>query len=201
MTVKRVTLVVAIAAAMLDTPRSVRGAGEGDLSRRSAADVASAKGDWLQWGGAGRNFMPDATGLAASWPPAGRKSCGAARSAKATRRFSSRADASTRCTGRSACCRPCDGARRKWSPPSTPPAARRSGSSSTPRRPTASISHRALVPLDPAHCRQPDLRDEHPQGAVRARQGHRTASVGARLHEGVQRAVARSRLHLQSDSL
>ena len=73
MTVKRVTLVVAIAAAMLDTPRSVRGAGEGDLSRRSAADVASAKGDWLQWGGAGRNFMPDATGLAASWPPGGPK--------------------------------------------------------------------------------------------------------------------------------
>ena len=27
--------------------------------------------DWLQWGGAGRNFMPAATGLAASWPPGG----------------------------------------------------------------------------------------------------------------------------------
>src|SRR5262245_47094645 len=58
MTLKRVTLVVAIAAAMLDTPRSVRGAGAGD---------------WLQWGGAGRNFMPDATGLAASWPAGGPK--------------------------------------------------------------------------------------------------------------------------------
>src|SRR5881394_3746104 len=87
MTVKRVTLVVAIAAAMLDTPRSLRGAVGADLSRRSAADVAnapdlsrrsaadnaSAKADWLQWGGAGRNFMPDATGLAASWPAGGPK--------------------------------------------------------------------------------------------------------------------------------
>src|SRR5512138_626883 len=88
MTLKRVTLVVAIAAAMLDTPRSVRGASAADLSRRSAADSAgaktdlsrrsaadsaSAKGDWLQWGGAGRNFMPDATGLAASWPAGGPK--------------------------------------------------------------------------------------------------------------------------------
>ena len=27
--------------------------------------------DWLQWGGPGRNFMPDATGLAASWPAGG----------------------------------------------------------------------------------------------------------------------------------
>ena len=58
MTVKRVTLAVAIAAAMLDAPRSVRGAGAES---------------WLQWGGAGRNFMPDATGLAASWPPGGPK--------------------------------------------------------------------------------------------------------------------------------
>ena len=58
MTVKRVTLVVAIAAAMLDAPRTVRGAGAGD---------------WLQWGGAGRNFMPEATGLASSWPPGGPK--------------------------------------------------------------------------------------------------------------------------------
>jgi hypothetical protein len=58
MTVKRVTLVVAIAAAMLDTPRGVRGAGSES---------------WLQWGGAGRNFMPDATGLAASWPAGGPK--------------------------------------------------------------------------------------------------------------------------------
>ena len=73
MTVKRVTLVVAIAAAMLDAPRTVRGAGAGDLSRRSAADIASAKEEWLQWGGAGRNFMPDATGLAASWPAGGPK--------------------------------------------------------------------------------------------------------------------------------
>src|SRR6059036_918703 len=73
MTVKRVTLVVAIAAALLDSPRSVRGAGAPDLSRRSTADIAGAKADWLQWGGAGRNFMPDATGLAASWPAGGPK--------------------------------------------------------------------------------------------------------------------------------
>ena len=29
--------------------------------------------DWLQWGGPGRNFMPDATGLASSWPSGGPK--------------------------------------------------------------------------------------------------------------------------------
>src|SRR4029077_2481860 len=56
--VKRLTLAVAIAAAMLDAPRSVRGAGAES---------------WLQWGGAGRNFMPDATGLTASWPAGGPK--------------------------------------------------------------------------------------------------------------------------------
>src|SRR5213593_4930966 len=70
---KCVMLAIAIATAVLDTPRTIRGAGSADLSRRSAADIASAKADWLQWGGAGRNFMPDAAGLASSWPAGGPK--------------------------------------------------------------------------------------------------------------------------------
>jgi hypothetical protein len=51
-------LVFAITATMLEAPRTLRGAGATD---------------WLQWGGAGRNFMPDATGLAGSWPSSGPK--------------------------------------------------------------------------------------------------------------------------------
>ena len=35
--------------------------------------VGSPAGDWLQWGGAGRNFMPEASGLASSWPANGPK--------------------------------------------------------------------------------------------------------------------------------
>lgn len=38
----------------------------------SAAPLALA-GDWLQWGGPDRNFMPAATGLAAKWPESGPK--------------------------------------------------------------------------------------------------------------------------------
>jgi PQQ-like domain len=49
-------LLFVIATAGLETPRTLQGAG-----------VA----DWLQWGGPGRNFMPDASGLAASWPASG----------------------------------------------------------------------------------------------------------------------------------
>src|SRR5713226_6639397 len=55
---RHIVLMVAIAAAILDTPRAVRGA---------------SPTDWLQWGGSGRNFMPDATGLASSWPSGGPK--------------------------------------------------------------------------------------------------------------------------------
>jgi outer membrane protein assembly factor BamB len=33
--------------------------------------VGAPAGDWLQWGGAGRNFMPEASGLASSWPAGG----------------------------------------------------------------------------------------------------------------------------------
>jgi outer membrane protein assembly factor BamB len=33
--------------------------------------AARAAGDWVQWGGPGRNFMSDATGLASTWPPSG----------------------------------------------------------------------------------------------------------------------------------
>ena len=54
----RSILAVAIAAVMLGAPVAPRGA------------VAT---DWLQWGGAGRNFMPETTGLASSWPPGGPK--------------------------------------------------------------------------------------------------------------------------------
>ena len=71
---QRVILVFAIAAAMLETPHKLQGASAtADLSRRSAADTAGAKADWLQWGGAGRDFMPQVTGLAASWPSGGPK--------------------------------------------------------------------------------------------------------------------------------
>src|SRR6266850_7216469 len=53
-----VILIAVIAATFLDAPQAVRGAGAAN---------------WLQWGGAGRNFMPDATGLASSWPAGGPK--------------------------------------------------------------------------------------------------------------------------------
>jgi len=53
-----VILAAAMAAAMLGAPVAPRGA---------------AATDWLQWGGAGRNFMPEAAGLASSWPPGGPK--------------------------------------------------------------------------------------------------------------------------------
>jgi outer membrane protein assembly factor BamB len=38
---------------------------------RSTATTANT--DWLQWGGPHRNFMPDAVGLASSWPASGPK--------------------------------------------------------------------------------------------------------------------------------
>ncbi|PYR16111.1 MAG: hypothetical protein DMF94_29280 [Acidobacteria bacterium] len=53
----RVVLIAALTAAVVDV-QSVGGAGTAD---------------WLQWGGPGRNFMPDATGLASSWPSGGPK--------------------------------------------------------------------------------------------------------------------------------
>ena len=46
MVVKRAALAIVIATALLDISRTVQGA---------------SAGDWLQWGGANRNFMPDAT--------------------------------------------------------------------------------------------------------------------------------------------
>src|SRR5438552_2261931 len=55
---RRIVLIVAIAAAVLGAPHAVGGA-------RTT--------DWLQWGGPGRNFMPDVTGLASSWPSGGPK--------------------------------------------------------------------------------------------------------------------------------
>ena len=54
---RRVILAAAIAGAMLGAPVAPR----------------AAAADWLQWGGAGRNFMPEAAGLASSWPPGGPK--------------------------------------------------------------------------------------------------------------------------------
>ena len=39
--------------------------------RRSFVTGGATGTDWLQWGGTGRNFMPDATGLASSWPSGG----------------------------------------------------------------------------------------------------------------------------------
>jgi outer membrane protein assembly factor BamB len=57
-TLRRGILAAAIAAVMLGAPVAPRGA---------------AATDWLQWGGGGRNFMPEATGLALSWPPGGPK--------------------------------------------------------------------------------------------------------------------------------
>src|SRR6185295_1696386 len=38
-----------------------------------AAPRGAASADWLQWGGPGRNFMPESAGLASSWPPGGPK--------------------------------------------------------------------------------------------------------------------------------
>src|SRR4051812_918397 len=55
---KRLALALALGAALLAGGGGVRGA---------------AATDWLQWGGAGRNFMPQTTGLAASWPAGGPK--------------------------------------------------------------------------------------------------------------------------------
>jgi outer membrane protein assembly factor BamB len=54
----RLILAVVLAAAILEVPRTVGGAGAGE---------------WLQWGGPARNFMPEATGLASSWPSGGPK--------------------------------------------------------------------------------------------------------------------------------
>jgi outer membrane protein assembly factor BamB len=54
----RIVLAAVIAAAILDAPRTLG---------------AANSTDWLQWGGAGRNFMPDVAGLASSWPSGGPK--------------------------------------------------------------------------------------------------------------------------------
>ena len=55
---RRLILAIVIAAAMLDTPRVVRGA---------------STTDWLQWGGPNRTFMVETAGLASSWPAGGPK--------------------------------------------------------------------------------------------------------------------------------
>src|SRR5712671_5069487 len=56
MTKKRIVIGLALAAVLVDTPLTVRGA---------------AGADWTQRGGPTRNFMSDATGLASSWPQGG----------------------------------------------------------------------------------------------------------------------------------
>ena len=67
-------------------------------------------------------------------------------------------------------------ARKKSSPRSMPPAARRSGSSGIPRRPTASISRKALVRTRRRSSSATGCyATSTPQGAVRARQGDRAA--------------------------
>jgi outer membrane protein assembly factor BamB len=43
------------------------------LAGMAAGVRGAAPADWLQWGGAERNFMPQAAGLAASWPAGGPK--------------------------------------------------------------------------------------------------------------------------------
>jgi outer membrane protein assembly factor BamB len=53
---KRLILAIAVAAAILDPRRTLRGEGATN---------------WLQWGGPNRNFMVETTGLAASWPARG----------------------------------------------------------------------------------------------------------------------------------
>jgi outer membrane protein assembly factor BamB len=53
---KRLILAIAVAAAILDPHRPLRGEGATN---------------WLQWGGPNRNFMVETTGLAASWPADG----------------------------------------------------------------------------------------------------------------------------------
>ena len=54
----RIVLAAVIVAAILDAPRTLG---------------AANSTDWLQWGGPGRNFMPDVAGLASSWPSGGPK--------------------------------------------------------------------------------------------------------------------------------
>ena len=110
--------------------------------------------------------------------PAGRSGCGRARSAKGIRRSSSRAGGSTRCTGRPGR-RGGRRSRKRSSPRSTRRPARRSGSHST-RSPTAGIdfTQGAGPHCDAAHRRQPPVRDELAQRAVRARQGDRQARSG-----------------------
>src|SRR5215203_1089405 len=57
MRIHRGLALAAVVAAILDAPSL----------------VGAPARDWLQWGGAGRNFMPEATGLASSWPAGGPK--------------------------------------------------------------------------------------------------------------------------------
>src|SRR5438132_13838531 len=58
MTTSRLALALAMAAALVSTPRR---------------QLAAAGSDWTQWGGPTRNFMSDAKGLAATWPAGGPK--------------------------------------------------------------------------------------------------------------------------------
>lgn len=57
---------------MFDSSRFERAYGRVALTVALALQPAFA-GDWTQWGGPDRNFMPTATGLAAKWPDAGPK--------------------------------------------------------------------------------------------------------------------------------
>lgn len=54
----RIVLAAAVAATLLEAPRTVNG---------------QAAADWRQWGGPGRNFMSDSKGLASTWPSGGPK--------------------------------------------------------------------------------------------------------------------------------
>jgi outer membrane protein assembly factor BamB len=57
---------------MYDSSRFARACRRVALAAALTQPLASA-GDWTQWGGPDRNFMPTATGLAAKWPDAGPK--------------------------------------------------------------------------------------------------------------------------------
>ena len=140
---QRVKLVVAIADRRCSTRLARFEAQARETCRRSAADHRQREGGLDAVGRAGRNFMPDATGLASSWPAGGPKKLWTRALGEGHSTILVEGGASSRSTGRSDCCRPSAAARKKSSPRSMRRPARRSGSSSTPRRPPASISRRA----------------------------------------------------------
>ena len=153
------------------------------FSHRAVARRRRRAADWLQWGGAGRNFMPDATGLASSWPAGGPKRLW------------------TRALGEGHSAILAEGGRiyTMYRPLGAPAGGRRSQEEivaaldaatgktvweftypGADRRPRLLAGRRAA--RDAAHRRQPHLRGEHAQGALRARQGDRQARLVARFH-------------------